>query len=169
MNKLNLDNILSTRLDKDFLIQLFQEQKEVHASAIQVAISNQEPQAWRATWILTHCTIKNDIRIQPFISKFIEVLPLKKDGHQREILKILHKMDLNEEQEGKLFDNCMSLWENTNKAPAVRHLAFKYIHKICEKYPELKGELTFISQDHYLENLSPGIKKIIERIIKTGK
>ena len=169
MNNLDLDNILSTRLDKEFLIQLFQEQAEVHASAIQISLNKEQPQAWRATWILTHCTCKNDIRIQPFISDFIHILPDKKDGHQREILKMLHKMNLDEEQEGKLFDICMSLWENLAKAPAVRYVAFKFIHKTCTKYPELHGELAFISQDHYLETLSPGIQKIIRRIIKTGK
>lgn len=165
MNNINLDNILDKRLDKDFLIQLFQEQKEVHTSAIHIALSNQEPQAWRATWILSHCTKKNDPRIQPFITNFIEVVTSKKDGHQREILKILEKMKLDDEQEGRVFDICMSIWENIAKAPAVRYLAFKNIHKICEKYPELSGELEFISQEHYLESLSPGIQKNIKKMI----
>lgn len=165
MNRLNLDTILDKRLDKDFLIQLFQEQKEVHTSAIHIALSNQEPQAWRATWILAHCTKKNDSRIQPFLNQFIEVLSTKKDGHQREILKILEKMQLDDEQEGRVFDVCMTLWENIAKAPAVRYLAFKNIYKICEKYPELSGELAFISQEHYIKSLSPGIQKIIRRMI----
>ncbi|MGY5354574.1 hypothetical protein [Wenyingzhuangia sp. IMCC45467] len=169
MNNLNLDNILSNRLDKDFLIQLFQEQKEVHASAIQVALSNKQPQAWRATWILTHCTSKNDPRIIPYISHFIEKISKQKDGQQREILKILDKMELDEEQEGKLFDICMSIWENLNKASAARYLAFKFIYKTCTKYPDLNGELAFISQNQYIETLSPGIQKIVKRIIKTGK
>ena len=169
MNDLNLDNILSNRLDKDFLIQLFQEQKEVHAAGIQVALSNKQPQAWRATWILTHCTAKNDPRIIPYISDFIEKIPKQKDGHQREIIKILDKMKLNDEQEGKLFDFCMSIWENLAKASAVRYLAFKFIHKTCQKYPELNGEMTFISQDQYLETLSPGIQKIVKRMMMIGK
>ncbi|ANW95196.1 hypothetical protein AXE80_02365 [Wenyingzhuangia fucanilytica] len=169
MNNLNLDNILSTRLDKDFLIQLFQEQTEVHSAAIQVALSQKQPQAWRATWILSHCTYKNDARILPYTSDFIKILPKQKDGHQREILKILDKITLDDDQEGILFDLCMSIWENLNKAPAVRYLAFKFIHKTCQKYPELNGELTFISQNQYLETLSPGIQKIIKRIITTGK
>lgn len=169
MNSLDLDNILSTRLDKYFLIQLFQEQAEVHAAAIQVALSKQQPQAWRATWILMHCTSKNDSRITPYISEFIQNIPNQKDGHQRETLKILDKMTLDDEQEGILFDICMSIWENLCKAPAVRYLAFKFIHKTCLKYPDLNGELTFICQDQYLGTLSPGIQKIIKRIIKTGK
>ncbi|MDO6801568.1 hypothetical protein Q4595_03800 [Wenyingzhuangia sp. 1_MG-2023] len=161
MNNINLDSILTNRLDKDFLIQLFQEQAEVHASAIQIALSDQQPQAWRATWILGHCTSKNDVRIQPFVNDFIKSIVKRKDGHQREILKIIDKMKLNDEQEGRLFDICMTLWENTTKASSVRYLAFKHLYKTCEKYTELNGELEFIRQEHYLESLSPGIKRII--------
>ncbi|NJB82450.1 hypothetical protein [Wenyingzhuangia aestuarii] len=166
---MDLDFILDKRIDKDFLIQTFKEQAEVHAAAIQVALSNKQPHAWRATWILTHCTKKDDDRIHPYIDEFIKAIDQKKDGHQREILKILDKMSLDEEQEGRLFDICMNLWENIAKAPALRYMAFKQIHKTYQKYPELNGELEFISQEHYLESLSPGIKKIIHRIIKTGK
>lgn len=164
---MNLNNILDNRLDKDFLIQLFQEQAEVHAEAIQVALSKQQPQAWRATWILAHCTTKNDARIRPYLSDFIQNIINQKDGHQRETLKIIDKMILDEEQEGILFDICMSTWENISKSSSVRYLAFKFIYKTCHKYPELNGELTFISQDHYLETLSPGIQKIIKKIINT--
>lgn len=162
---MDLSNILDKRLDKDFLIQLFQEQAEVHASAIQLSLTHQQPQAWRATWILKHCTSKNDTRIFPYIDKYIKIITNLKDGHQREILNILDKMTLDEEQEGRLFDICMSIWENITKAPAVRYLAFKHIHKTCTKYPELENELLFLCQDQYLESLSPGIKKIILKTI----
>ncbi|NIJ44692.1 hypothetical protein FHR24_001131 [Wenyingzhuangia heitensis] len=166
---MNLDFILDERIDKDFLIQTFQEQAEVHAAAIQIALTNKQPHAWRATWILTHCTKKDDDRIHPYIDDFIQNIPNKKDGHQREILKILAKMKLDDEQEGKLFDTCMNLWEDITKSSSVRHFAFKQIYKTYQKYPELSGELAFICQEQYLETLSPGIKKIIDRIIKTGK
>lgn len=165
MNPINLDNILDKRLDKDFLIQLFQEQQEVHNAAIQLALSNQEPQAFRATWILSHCTKKNDARIVPFVNDFIKELPKKKDGHQREILKILEKITLDDEQEGRLFDCCMTLWENIAKAPAVRYVSFRILHKVCEKYPELSGELEFICQEQYLESLSPGIQRIVRKMV----
>ncbi len=163
---MDLTKILDNKLDKDFLIQLFQEQEEVYYSAIELAITNKQPFAWRATWILKHCTSKNDIRITPYINDFIKAIAHKKEGHQREILNILLKMDLNETQEGRLFDICMSLWETIAKAPSVRYLAYKHIHKICESHPDLKSEIDFITQPHYLESLSPGIKKGILTLSK---
>ncbi len=166
---MDLSNILDNRLDKEFLIQLFQEQKEVYDSALKISLKNHQPQSWRATWIIGHCTFANDSRIQPYTNDFIQCIVDKKDGHQREILKILYKMDLNDEQEGKLFDICMSFWENIAKAPALRYLAFKQIHKICLKYPDLNGELAYISQNQYTDSLSPGIKKTILRMTRAGK
>ncbi|MGY5353032.1 hypothetical protein ACXGQW_10810 [Wenyingzhuangia sp. IMCC45533] len=166
---MDLTNILSSRLDKDFLVQLFNEQNEVHQSAIQISLKNHQPQSWRATWILSNCTKANDNRIKPYVNDYIKAIVDKKDGHQREILKILLKMKLNDEQEGRLFDICMNLWENIGKASGLRYLSFKFIVKTCEKYPELNGELVYVCQEQYLENLTPGIKKIIARIVKTGK
>lgn len=61
----------------------------------------------------------NDPRISPYILKIIECLHQKKDGHQRELLKILYRMDLSEEQEGVIFDLCMNVWEQVGKTPSV--------------------------------------------------
>lgn len=160
---MDLSTILDGKLDKEFLTQLFQEQEEVYKAAIELALNNNHPLAWRAAWILAGCTQKNDPRIQPFVNNFIKEIHLKKDGHQREILRTLLLMKLDDEQEGHLFDICMTLWENINKTPSIRYLAFKVIYQICEKHSELKDELLFITQNQYLESLSPGIKKGVQK------
>lgn len=157
----DLSNILSNKLDKDFLVQLFNEQKEVYQSAIAISLQNKQPTSWRAAWILAHCTKPNDPRMIPHIDTYIQNIADKKDGHQREILKILYPMVLNEEQEGKLFDLSMRFWENIHKSSSLRYLAFKHIYKTAEKHPELLDEITYICQNQYLETLSPGIQKII--------
>ena len=41
-----------------------------------------------------------------------------------------------------------------------------FIIKIALKYPDLIKEIEFLTQDHYLENLSPGIKNSAKRIIE---
>jgi len=74
-------------------------------------------------------------------------------------------MDLNEQQEGVVFDLCMNMWETIQKAPSVRHTAFKMIVRITEKYPDLKKEIAFITRNHYLETLSPGIRRSVEKMV----
>ncbi len=75
-------------------------------------------------------------------------------------------MELNEEYEGFLFDVCMTVWEKINKRPSVRLTAFKSIVKIAKKYPDLSNEITLITQNEYMDSLSPGVKRSISRMIK---
>ncbi len=90
----------------------------------------------------------------------------KKDGHQRELLKILYRMELSEEQEGIVFDLCMNVWEQVGKAPSVRHNAFRMISRIASKYPGLSNEIAMITQEHYLETLSPGVRRSVMKMCK---
>ena len=38
--------------------------------------------------------------------------------------------------------------------------------KALKKYPDLKSEIEYFTQDQYLETLSPGIKRVIQRMAK---
>jgi len=75
-------------------------------------------------------------------------------------------MELDEEDEGILFNECVSLWGKTNIRPSVRYSAFMFMNKMVARYPDLMHEIELLTEDHYLETLSPGIKLAIKRIIK---
>ena len=109
---------------------------------------------------------KNDNRIQKHIQKIVEVVKNKNDGHQRELLKILLMMELDEKYEGVLFDICLGIWEQIDKSPSVRINALKMIIKIANIHPELKQEISFLTQDHYLESLSPGARHSAFKLMK---
>ena len=94
---------------------------------------------------------KEDLLIKLHEPEILEVLPHKEAGHQRELLKLLEKIDIDEEYEGVLFDQCVSIWESIEKAPSVRVVAFRVIAKIAANYPEMKNEIRFLNQDHYVE------------------
>jgi hypothetical protein len=161
----SLGNILINPWNKDYLLNYFNSNPEQFNEAVRIALSGEQPQAWRAAWLLGHCMETNDKRIKNHIKSFIEVVKNnKKDGYQREFLRILEKMDIDEDLEGYLFDACMDIWETINKIPSVRIYAFRILIKIAAKYPELLNELDFISQEHYIETLSPGIKTSFTRM-----
>ena len=109
---------------------------------------------------------ENDKRIQKYVKSIVDTLETKDEGHQRELLKILLKMELTEEYESILFDHCMNIWEGINKSPSVRVNALKFIIKIAKKHPELAKEITFLTEDHYLEFLSPGAKNSVSRLMR---
>ncbi|MBN1252859.1 MAG: hypothetical protein JXR51_05025 [Bacteroidales bacterium] len=162
--KTNLENILKKRFIKDEIVLYINSNQNIFNEAFDLAISDKHPQAWRASWLLGHSIKQNDIRIKPFVNKIIEIIKDKKDGHQRELLKIIEKFEVEEEQEGMLFNVCMNIWESINKSSSVRIVAFRILMKIAKKYPELNNEIDFLSQSHYLKNLSPGIKHSFEKI-----
>lgn len=159
-----LENKLMT-LYKDELISFLNSNPEHFDEAIQLATSDKQPYSWRAAFLLWGCMAENDKRIRRHILPILNCVNDKKDGHQRELLKILYKMEINEKYEGQIFDICMNLWEQINKTPSVRITALKFIIKIAKKHPELLNEIIFLTQDQYLETLSPGVKNSVERMI----
>lgn len=151
---------------KDEMISTMDSHPEYFEEAIELAISDKQPYSWRAAWLLWSCMEENDQRIQGYINKMINTLTTKNDGHQRELLKILLLMELNEEYEGFLFNVCVTIWEKINKEPSVRLTAFKVIVKIAKKHPDLSHEINYFTQNQYMDSLSPGVKRSISKMIK---
>jgi len=148
------------------MISFLQSHPEHFEEAVQLAISDKQPFSWRAAFLLWGCMEENDTRINKHVGSIINSIKDKKDGHQRELLKILYRMDIKKKYEGQIFDICMNLWEQISKDPSVRMTALKFILKISKKHPELLKEMTFLTQDHYLASLSPGVKKSIQKMMQ---
>jgi hypothetical protein len=165
---MNIESALERKLidsSKDKTVSFLNSHPEYFTEAIELAVSDKQPFSWRAASLVWSCMDENDRRVRPYIKSIVKCIKDKKDGHQRELLKILYKMDIDDKYEGRIFDICMNLWEQTGKDPSVRMTAFKYIIKISRKYPELMEEVAILTQDHYLESLSPGIHRSIERML----
>ncbi len=160
-----LEHILTSTY-KDEMIAYLQNHPEDFEEAAALAMSNKRLYSWRAAWLLWSCMTENDSRIRPYIKSFINSLETKPDGHQRELLKILQIMTLDEEDEGILFNICVNLWLKINSQPSVRFTALAFMCKMADKYPELMHEVLLLTEDHYLDTLSPGIKIGVSRIIE---
>jgi len=150
---------------KEEMITFLKTHPEYFDEAIRLAISDNQPFAWRSAFILFDCIDENDKRVKKQINAILNCIKDKKDGHQRELLKILYKMKLNKQQEGIVFDICIRLWEQIGKDPSVRMTALKFIIKTANKYPELLEEISFLLQEQYLVTLSPGVKNSIRKMI----
>jgi hypothetical protein len=161
----DVENVL-IRFYKSEMIAWMQEHPEAFEEAVRLAVSDKQPYAWRAAWLLHSCLQVNDKRMQPHVGTIIKAIGGKKDGHQRELIKILLQMQLKKGQEGILFSRCADLWEDINKNPSVRITALRFMIKTAKKHPELLNEISFLIQDHLLETLSPGIKHSVARMIQ---
>jgi hypothetical protein len=160
-----LEHILTNSYKVD-LIAYMAVHPEDFEEAIQLAVSGKQPYAWRAAWLLWSCMEENDQRIRGYINNITNTLSTTNDNHQRELLLILQHLELSEEDDGQLFDVCVSIWEKINKKPAVRINAFKMIVKIAQKYPHLSHEIVFLIQNQYLDSLSAAAQKSISRLIR---
>jgi hypothetical protein len=151
---------------KNEMISFMATHPEYFEEAIELAILNKQPYSWRAAWLLWSCMKENDQRVQRYVEKIISVLTSKNEDHQRELLKILYKMRLSEEYEGLLFNLCVTVWKKIDSKPSVRFNAFKMIVKIAQKYPDLKNEITLLTQNQYMESLSSAAQKSIYTMVK---
>lgn len=148
------------------MIAYMETHPEAYEEAVQLAISDKQPFAWRAAWLLWSCLEENDRRVQKHVKEIVKSVKSKNDGHQRELLKILLLMVIYKKYEGILFNLCLYVWVEINKSPSVRITAFKFILKLVKKHPELSNEITFLLQERYLETFSPGVKKSISKMMK---
>lgn len=166
MKKPELESVL-TSYHKEDMITLLNEY-DLFYEVLESSIKN-DPISPRSAYILYHMMDPNDNRLQEYINRFITAIEGKTDGQQRDLIRILINMDLNEDQEGKTYDICTKLWTNTFKKPATRYLALKFIEKIVRKYPELIEDFKLLTDQVYLESLSPGVKYSVKKMITNLK
>jgi hypothetical protein len=160
----NLEYIL-THAYKAEMIAYLKAHPEDFAEAANLAVAEIQPYSWRAAWLLWSCMEKNDHRLRPHINEMIDAIPGKKDGHRRELIKILQEMEMNDDQQGMLFNICADIWEKTAKSPSVRYQAIRFMVAMAKKYPDLANEIILFTRPQYMDSLSPGIKKGVHKMI----
>ena len=161
----SLRSFLQQRPGGDEMRQYLIYHPELFDEALALASGKEIHMAWNALWLIGNAMHENDLRLVNHIDELIGLLEIDHNGFQREILKILLRMKLDDDQEGNLYDKCIQIWKNIHKQSSVRSFAFRYLIKVLNKYPELKPEIDFLTSDEYLEPLSPGIKKSLLRLL----
>lgn len=151
---------------KDETIAFVEVHPEKFDDVIHLALTNKQPYAWRAALLLVNVTTADDARIRPYLDSIIDFLPDASNGQKRDFLRLLLKMKLHEDMEGKLFDFSLTAWENPKNAPAIRYNAFKMIIKIMENHPELRSEIHHLTEDRYMNSLTKGVKHSVSKILK---
>ncbi|EDY84621.1 hypothetical protein VDG1235_4253 [Verrucomicrobiia bacterium DG1235] len=154
---------------KDVLINAYAREMEAYlkehpedfTEAIDLAVGDKERYSWRAAWLLGNCMEKDDERVRDALDRLIAAMPGKPDGHWRELIKIVSKMSLNDEQEGLLFEMAMQHWQDPDKQSSVRWKAFQFIAAMVEKYPDLAAEVSLVMRPDLIDPLSPGIRRSV--------
>ncbi len=129
------------------------------------AVSDKE-HAWRAAWILHHYSEKFPRDLDKYAQNIIDALKtVEGHGHMRELLKIIYKLKLSEEQTSEVFDICYEFLQNNKLQSSVRGMSFMFLIRVADEYPELKGEIETIFEN-IKDFLSPGIRHGMEMRLK---
>lgn len=160
----SLEHILS-RPDKDRMISFLKDHPELIEHAVELMLSRQQPVCWRAAWMIGGSIDSFSDQIAPHINRILDTLPDFEDGHQRELIKILMSVELDEDQEGLLYDRCVSIWEQVRKQPSVRYVSLQVMAQTARTYPELTHEILALTQPQYVNGLSPGIRNGVLKLI----
>ena len=147
------------------MVRFLYDHPEFFDEAVSLSLSNERPIAWRAAWAIGGTLPENSEKISAFVPEILSKLPELEDGHQREFIKILIHSDLDEDQQGQLFDICVTIWEQVRKKASVRYFAFQVMADLVKKYPELSHEVLSLTQPQYINSLSPGIRQGVLKII----
>ena len=140
------------------MIAYFKANPDMFPELVASSLKASEKTAWRSALLIGHLMQKEDNRIQCYVDEYIQVLENAAQGHQRQILVILDKMKLTNDQKGQLFNHSLTIWEAVHKIPSTRIRAFWMMEKIAKDYPDLKKELQHFTTSYFTETLSPGIK-----------
>lgn len=114
--------------------------------------------SWIHAWQINHVKKTELIKIQKQVDKIISAIDSKNDGHQRELLKVLLKLNLTDDQLSLLWDICLRIWLDIQKQSSVRISAYKILVNTAKKFKPLSDELVRLTEEKHITSLSNGIR-----------
>tara|TARA_B100000683_G_scaffold147370_1_gene142843 strand:- start:361 stop:798 length:438 start_codon:yes stop_codon:yes gene_type:complete len=124
---------------------------------LKLALRN-DKDSWIHAWQINH-TKKTELnKLEGQIKKIILAIDGKNDGHQRELLKVLLKLNLKDDQLSLLWDICLRIWLDIQKQSSVRISAYKILVFTAKKFKPLSDELIRLTEEKHVSSLSNGIK-----------
>ena len=119
----------------------------------------------RAAWPIGIIARKNPEIIDEYLDLMIDKLGNgRHDSVERNILRILEEIEIPEHLEGILYQKSFELFNDLNRAIAIRVFAMTVLFKIAKSYPEMLEELRESIQ-MYLPHGSSGFKNRGSKIL----
>ena len=147
------------------LIDKIREEPELTKQVYKLAVSNEHPFSWRASWTLVHLSNSKPELIEPFIPQMIrDIGHLKADRQVASFLQILTKFEFPSQHAGHLFDLAISIIHNTTKQMYFKLYALQFLVKFTKIVPELIPELLLILEDEDLISQNKYLRKEVMRL-----
>lgn len=140
---------------------------------ITLSLSADKRIGFRASWPLSKVVDINPKATIPFLPCLIDTLPgLTNESVQRSFMRVIMKNDMMSipvTHHGKLVDYCFKQLRSGTKAVAPRVYSMEILGKMCDLYPEMKGEV-LSTINIIVSESSSGVKaqanSVISRLFK---
>ncbi len=166
----SLLNCHSSRKMVDAGVDVVLAQPAKRIELIDIALSDNQPMAWHACWVMNHAADKDKTIFSSAIPRLIEFLPnVTSESQKREILRTISKHIIPEDYEVQVYDYCLELMKSKNEAIGIKGHCLTILKKMIKKYPDLEDEvrLTLTEILPYIQSL--GLKYQIKRDFKIAK
>ncbi len=121
------------------------ERDEVYLDLLEFVEHGNDVQAMKASWVMGHIRRLNQTQSLKYQDKLIQLLQQSSiGGVQRELLKSLEGLTLNEANEAALLNFAWSGAVNMQYDIAVRYLCLRILRFFSKRFPELREELKSI-------------------------
>lgn len=152
--------------EKELYIREAINSNSAFGTLLDIALSERDPLAWRAAWILDGSDEHSPGLASESIPDIIHRLPkIESTGTLRSLLRLLCRYDIREEDQGILIDLCFSYLISELYPVAVKAHAMQIIYQHVLIYPELKMELITVIRDQF-DNNTVGFKARGKRLIR---
>lgn len=121
------------------------ERDEVYLNLLEFVEHGNDAQAMKASWVMGHIRRLNQTQSLKYQDKLIQLVQQASiGGVQRELLKALEGLMLNEANEAALLNFAWSGAVNMQYDVAVRYLCLRILRFYSKRFPELREELNSI-------------------------
>lgn len=103
----------------------------------------------RAAWSLSSCAERFPDLVSPYINEIVHLVDREgnHDGIKRNMLRILQRMKIPEELEGRLLNSCFRLLTDKREAVAIRVFSMQVLANLSQLYQDIRPELKIIIED----------------------
>jgi len=106
----------------------------------------------RASWVLNHIVENYPELIDPYASEIVIWLENQNSSTQRNMLRALTFVKLQEDDFGRYYDLCLNLVLDQTRDVAVKVHAMEIASRIVLEYPDLKNEFMDTIEQFYEES-----------------
>jgi len=122
--KKKIDEFLtfSSGLNISRVVEIIEKSPELLDYVVEKSMDYTEKHSWRYAWVIDKLSLTHPTLIEKYLTKYYLLLPkIQKDGHIREILKIISQCNIPEEFEVEIYDRCIHYITVPNYSLSVKY------------------------------------------------